>query len=166
LAPFAATISSAVRCATTFSPLGATLQLTLSLADALPPCVAPFTAATHPLSVLNNPLVHTGHHTHDGGSARAGQRCSVSRARWSRALGRGTYGGCVVGEDGKGLLRTLHRQVRRLLARRAASPNLMVGSNTRPHHTAARRPHHDGGTPWSTCCSEGAGVRELSPGLL
>ena len=31
------------------------------------------TAVTHPLSVLNAPLVHTGHHPHDGGSARAGQ---------------------------------------------------------------------------------------------
>jgi hypothetical protein len=38
-----------------------------------PVCSTPFTAATHPLSALNAPLVHTGHHTHDGGSARAGQ---------------------------------------------------------------------------------------------
>jgi hypothetical protein len=46
----------------------------------------------------------------------------VSRSGWSRALGRGTYGGFVVGEDGQELFRTLYRQVRRLLARRAAFP--------------------------------------------
>jgi hypothetical protein len=36
-------------------------------------CDAPVPAVTHPLSALSDPLVHTGHHTHDGGSARAGQ---------------------------------------------------------------------------------------------
>jgi hypothetical protein len=68
--------------------------------------------------------------------------------RWSRALGRGTYGGCGVGEDGQGLLRTLHRQVRRLLARRAASPNPDGWLEHAPLHTATRRPQHGGRTPW------------------
>jgi hypothetical protein len=77
------------------------------------------------------------------------KRCSMPRSRWSRALGRGTYGGCVVGQDGQGLLCTLHRQVRRLLARRAASPNPDGRFEHTPLHTAARRPQHDGGIPWS-----------------
>jgi hypothetical protein len=101
-------------------------------------CGGPITAVTHPLSVLNTMLVHTGHQTHDGGSARAGQTLgmqAMSRSRWSRALGRGTYGGWVVGQDGQGLLRTLYRQVHRLLARRAAFPPLPV--RTHPHRCTA-----------------------------
>jgi hypothetical protein len=87
------------------------------------------------------------------------RRCSMSRSRWSRALGRGTYGGCEVGQYGQGLLRSLHRQVRRLLARRAASPNPDGRSATRPtpHRctafTARRRD-----TLECTCCSEGGSV--------
>jgi hypothetical protein len=87
-----------------------------------------------------------------GGSARAGQTLGMQAnvtPRWSRALGRGTYGGYVVGQDGQGLLRTLHRQVRRLLARRAASPNPDGRLEHTPLHPAARRSQHDGGTPWS-----------------
>jgi hypothetical protein len=68
----------------------------------------------------------------------------VSINVWSTALERGTYGGCVVGEDGQGLLRSLHRQVRRLLARRAASPNPDGRLEHTPLHTATRRPLHDG----------------------
>jgi hypothetical protein len=56
-------------------------------------------------------------------------------------LWRGTYGGCVVGEGGQGLLRTLHPQVRRLALDGRFEPT--------PLDTATRRPHHDGGTPWS-----------------
>jgi hypothetical protein len=74
---------------------------------------------------------------------------SMSRSRWSTALGRGTYGGFVVGEDGQGLLRSLNRQVRRLLARRAASPNPDGRFEHRHSTPATRRPQHDGGTPWS-----------------
>jgi hypothetical protein len=47
-------------------------------------CV-PFTAVTHPLSALNAPLVPTGQHTNDGGSARAGQ----------------TLGSACLGQDGQ-----------------------------------------------------------------
>jgi hypothetical protein len=65
----------------------------------------------------------SAHRTHDGGSARAGVGLQHVSPRWSTALGRGTYGDCVVGQDVQGLLRTLHRQVRRMLAGRAASPN-------------------------------------------
>jgi hypothetical protein len=43
---------------------------------------------------------------------------------WSTALGRGTYGGCVVGDGGQELLRTLHAQVRTRPGRRAAFPPL------------------------------------------
>jgi hypothetical protein len=79
--------------------------------------------------------------------------------RWSTALGRGTYGGFVVGQGGQGLLRNLYRQVRRLLASRAASPN-PDGRNSdhpTPHRctasTARRRDTLE--------CSEGGGVRLL-----
>jgi hypothetical protein len=71
----------------------------------------------------------------------------MSRSTWSRALGRGTYGGCVVEEDGYGLLRTLHRHVRRLLAR-ATAPN-PDGRFEHAHSTATRCPQHDGRVPWS-----------------
>jgi hypothetical protein len=64
LAAFAPAVREAERSATSLNPLGAALQLTLP----------PAHGATHLLSVLNAPLVHTGHHTHDGGSARAGRR--------------------------------------------------------------------------------------------
>jgi hypothetical protein len=53
---------------------------------------------------------------------------------------RGTYGGCVIGEDGQGLLRTLHRQVHRLLARVPLLQTLMAGSNTR-HSTPLHGVH-------------------------
>jgi hypothetical protein len=72
---------------------------------------------------------------------------------WSRALGRGTYGGWVVGQDGEGLLRTLYAQVRRLLSR---FQPLMAGSNTRALHTrctASTARRRD--TLECTCCSEG-----------
>jgi hypothetical protein len=41
----------------------ALLQLLLGAAETPTHCVAPFTAATHPLSALNDPLVHTEHQT-------------------------------------------------------------------------------------------------------
>jgi hypothetical protein len=78
-----------------------------------------------------------------------------------KALGRGTYGGYVVGQDGQGLLRTLHRQVRRLLARRAA----FFGRFARHRYTASTARRRD--TLECTCCSEDGsalrpeGVREL-----
>jgi hypothetical protein len=88
-------------------------------------CVAPFTAVTHPpLSPRRSASAHRTPRTRRWQcESRSDVGFSMSRSRWSTALGRGTYGGCVVGDDGQGLLRTLHRQVRRLLARRAASPN-------------------------------------------
>jgi hypothetical protein len=76
---------------------------------------------------------------------------SMSRSRWSTALGRGTYGGCVVGEDVQGLLRSLHRQVRRLLARGAASPN--PDGRFEHSYTASTARRRD--TLECTCCSEG-----------
>jgi hypothetical protein len=108
-----------------------------------------------PLSPHRSASAHRTPYTR-GGSARAGQTLRMSRSRWSTALGRGTYGGCVVGEDGQGLLRTLLRQVRRLLARRAASPS-QSGHPT----PAARRPQHDGGTPWSEPAALRVGLREV-----
>jgi hypothetical protein len=68
----------------------------------------------------------------------------------------GRDGGCVVGEDGQGLLRTLHRQVRRLLASRAASPNPdgRLEHTPTPHrYTAFTARRRD--TLECTCCSEG-----------
>jgi hypothetical protein len=79
LAPLAPAVRLAVRRAATNSLLGAALQLTRPLAHDTPPssfpcaaktpthCDASFTAVTHPLSALNAPLVHIGHHAHDGG---------------------------------------------------------------------------------------------------
>jgi hypothetical protein len=82
LTPLASAMRRAV--STGSSQLGAALQLTLPPAHGSPPASLPrrnpnaaaarhHTAVTHPLSALNGSLVHTGHHTHDGGSARAGQ---------------------------------------------------------------------------------------------
>jgi hypothetical protein len=81
---------------------------------------------------------------------------AMCRSRWSRALGRGAYGGCVVGQDGQGLLRTLHRQVRSLPVRTHPST-----CDTATASTARRRD-----TLECTCCSEGGSalrvrVREL-----
>jgi hypothetical protein len=141
LTPFAPAVRLAMGRASTStnSLLGTTLLLTRPLAHGTPPGSlhvppnpqlnatrhsqpSPTPSQSSTLRECTLDIIH-GHHAHDGGSARAGQTLgSVSRSRWSRALGRGTYGGCVVGEDGQELLRTLHRQVHRLLARRAASP--------------------------------------------
>ena len=79
-------LASAMRLAETrvaYTPLGAALLLTLPpargtpLNSRMPPkpysSAHPTTAVTHPLSVLNDPLVHNKHPAHDGGSARAGQ---------------------------------------------------------------------------------------------
>jgi hypothetical protein len=69
------------------SLLRATLLLTLPLAHCAPPgssnllgvtetpthCDIPFTAVPHPPLSPQRSEVHTGHQTHDGGSARAGQ---------------------------------------------------------------------------------------------
>jgi hypothetical protein len=38
-------------------------------------CGAPFTAVTHPLSVLNAPLVYIGHHTHEVAVREQVKRC-------------------------------------------------------------------------------------------
>jgi hypothetical protein len=118
--------SSLVRRATALNPLSAAIELTLPPAHGAPPgsrwSRPNPTADRHshpsptPLSALNDPLVHTTHTT--VAVREQVKRCSMSRSRWSTALGRGTYGGCVVGQDEQGLLRSLHRQVRRLLARR------------------------------------------------
>ena len=87
------------------------------------------------------------HPTHDGGSARAGQTLQHVSLKVVNSAWAGTYGGCVVGQDRQELPRTLHRQVRRLLARRAASPNPDGRFEHTPLHPATRCPQHDGGTP-------------------
>jgi hypothetical protein len=108
---------------------------------------------TYPLSALSDPLVHIGHNTHDGDSARAGQTLQHASPRWSRALGRGTYGGRVVGQDGQGLLRTLQRQVRRLCSScRFSKPS--ARTHATPHrYTASTARRMD--TLECICCSEG-----------
>jgi hypothetical protein len=50
-------------------------------------------------------------------------------------LGRETYGGCVVGEDGQGLLRSLHPGSQ-VLARRAACSNPDDRLEHTPLHSA------------------------------
>jgi hypothetical protein len=158
LAPFASTVRNAVRRAACSSPLRAALLLTQPLAHGTPP-LSSHSAQTQlqlhsqPSPTPSQPsAIHwcTLDTTYTPMAVREQvRRCCMSRSTWSTALGRGTYGGCVVGEDGKGLLRTLHRQVHRLLARRAASPNPDGRLEHTPLHTATRRPQHDGGTPWS-----------------
>jgi hypothetical protein len=168
LAAFASAMSDAVRRASTSRPLGAAIQLTLPPAHGAPPGSRWFppksssTAARHaqpsptPLSALNAPLVFSDTIHTTVAVREQVNRCSMSRARWSTALGRGTHGGFVVGQAGQGLLRTLHRRVRRLLARRAASPNpdgWFECTHSTPTHgasTARRR-----ATLECTCCSEG-----------
>jgi hypothetical protein len=155
----------AVRRTTTNGPLGAALQLTRPPAHGTPPLLqarstvvaaqTPAHCGAHsrhppPLSHQRSASAHRAQHTRRWQcESRSDVGFSMSRLRWSRALGRGTYGGCVVGQDGQGLIRTLHRQVRRLLARRAASPNPDGRFEHTPLHTVTRRPQHDGGTPWS-----------------
>ena len=120
-------------------------------------CGAPSTAVIHPLSVLNAPLVHIGHRTHEVAEREQVRRCSMSRSRWSTALGRGTYGGFVVGQDGQGLLRTLHRQVRRLFAPCLIQTLMAARTHATPHHcTASTARRRD--TLECTCCSEGGTV--------
>jgi hypothetical protein len=88
---------------------------------------------------------------------------SMSRSRWSTALGWGTYGGCVVGQDGQEILRTLHRQVRRLLP---VVPLPLEAART-PHSTPLHGVHTTTeGHLECTCCSEAGSalrvrVREL-----
>jgi hypothetical protein len=78
------------------------------------------------------------------------------RSRWSTALGRGTYGGFVVGQDGQRLLSTLHRQVRRLLAR-LIQTLMAARTHATPHrYTAFTARRRD--TLECTCCSEGGTV--------
>jgi hypothetical protein len=106
LAPLAPAMRDAVRRATTNSPLGAAPQLTLPLAHGTPPgslhagaaqtqLRRAITTATHPLSALNDPLVHIKHPTHDGGSARAGQTLgSACRAKMVKSAWGGRTVGC------------------------------------------------------------------------
>jgi hypothetical protein len=131
-----AAFTSAMRLAvpTGSSKLGAALQLTLPLAHGAPPgtprwlppkpqihCGA-ITAVTHPpLSPQRSNSAHRPHRRRWQCESRSDVAACLGQ-RWSTALGRGTYGVRVVGLDGHGLLSTLRRQVRRLLARRAASP--------------------------------------------
>ena len=138
LAPPAPAVRDAERSATANSPLGAALQLTLPPAHGPPPgsldggAAETKSTALRPIHSRHPPPLSpqrsaSAHRTPRTRRWQCESRLyvgfSMSRSRWSRALGRGTYGGCVVGQDGQGILRTLHRQVRRLLARRAASPN-------------------------------------------
>jgi hypothetical protein len=149
LTALASAMRHAVGRAATRSRLGAALQLALPPAHGTPPGTRhadaaetqlqlrrAFTATTHPLSVLVSPLVDTIHTT--VAVREQVRRCSMYR---STALGRGTYGGCVVGQGGQGVLRTIQPQVRSLLVRRAASPHpLTAGSNT-PHSTPLHGVH-------------------------
>jgi hypothetical protein len=104
------------------SLLGTALLLTRPPAHGTPRWLPlkPYSSApvTHPpLSPQRSTSAHRTQHTRRWQcESRSDVGFSMSRSRWSTALGRGTHGGCVVGQDGQGLLRTLHRQVRRLLA--------------------------------------------------
>jgi hypothetical protein len=128
-------------------------------AEAPSPLRRAITAATHPLSALDAPLVHTGHHTHDGGSARAGRRwVQHVSPRWSRALWAGDVRWVCSRAGWTGTPpQPPPPGSQAACPASAASPNPDRLGDT-PLHTAARRPQHDGGTPWSVlCCSEGAG---------
>jgi hypothetical protein len=97
LAPLAAAMRLAVRRAASLNPLRTALQLALPPAHVFSmrrqnptPLRRAIPAVTHPLSALSIPLVHTGQHTHDGGSARAGQ--TLGSACLIKVV-KGTYGG-------------------------------------------------------------------------
>ena len=65
----------------------------------------------------------------------------------STALGRATYGGRAAGEDGQGLRRSLHAQVRGLLALPCRLGRPFRPPRTRPTPHEPPRPQHCGGTP-------------------
>jgi hypothetical protein len=138
LAPFAPAMRPTVPYAATLSPLGAVLQLTLPPAHRTPAgsttrrrnpnsLQRTITAVIHPLSVLNTPLVLDTTHT----TVVEVRRCSMSRSTWSTALGRGTYGGCVVGEDGQDSSALSTVRFAGCLPVVPLLQTLMVGSNTR-----------------------------------
>jgi hypothetical protein len=160
LAPFAPAMRHAVRRATPNSPLGAALQLTL------PPAHGPSPYFLHAAETSNSlqRAIHSRHPPPLSPQRSASAHRTPLTRRWQcesrsdvaaclgqdgQQLGRGTYGGCVVGQDGQRLLRTLYPQVRRLLSRRAASPNPDGRLEHAQLYTAVRCPQHDGGTPWS-----------------
>jgi hypothetical protein len=135
-------VRAAVLRATAKRVLGAAALFTLPLAPSLlrgipPPKPQPLRRAIysrHPLPLSPQRSASA----HDGGSARAGQ--TLGSACLIKMVKRGNVR--CSRQDGQGLLRTLHRQVRRLLARRAASPN-PDGRFDTPHRytgsTARRR---------------------------
>jgi hypothetical protein len=126
-------------------------------------CCAPLTAVTHPPLSPQRAASVFGHRVLTAVAVREQvNRCSMSRARWSTALGRGTHGGFVVGRAGQGLLRTPLRRVRRSLAPRCRFSRPLVDSNTpTPHRfhgasTARRR-----ATLECTRCSGGGSARRV-----
>jgi hypothetical protein len=132
-------------------------------------CCAPFTAVTHPPLSPQRAASVFGHRVLTAVAVREQvNRCSMSRARWSTALGRGTHGGFVVGQAGQGLLSTPLRRVRRLLAPRCRFSRPLVDSNTPTPHRSRRvhstteghlgvhplfwgRVHSEGGARCSKC---------------
>jgi hypothetical protein len=144
--------------------------LPMALLQAHTPVVLtkPYSAAARrhppPLSPQRSSVRWTPHARQCESRSDVGVR--MSRPRWSTALGRGTYVGRIVVEDGQGLLRTLHRQVRRLLARRAASPNPDGRFEHTPLHTVHGVHSTTEGHLGVYCCSEGAGVRESCPSCV
>jgi hypothetical protein len=117
-------------------------------------CIAPFTAATHPLSALNDPLVHTGHNKHDDGSARAGQALgSAFRAKMVKSAWAGDV-----------------RWVRSRAGWTGTPPHSPASPNPdgRFEHTppATRRPQHDGGIPWSVPAALRVRVCESCPSCV
>jgi hypothetical protein len=89
---------------------------------------------------------------------------SMSRSRWSTALGRGTYGVCVVGQDGQVLLRTLHRRFAGCCASSRFSKPGRFEHATPQSYTASTPRRRD--TLECTCCSEGGSWPSCAKALL
>jgi hypothetical protein len=111
-------------------------------------------------------LVHIGHHTHDGGSARAGQTLGLA---FSVKMVSSAWAGDVrwVGSRAGCTGTPPHPPPP---GSQAACPSCRFPGRFEhaPLHTTTRRPQHDGGTPWSVpsvlrvgLLSEGACEREL-----
>ena len=100
------------------------------------------TAVTHP--ALNAPIVHAGHHTHDGGSARAGQplqhvSVKMVNSAWAGDVrwvcSRGGWTGTPPRPSPPGS---------QAACTSCRFPALDGRFERPPPHTAARRPQHDG----------------------
>jgi hypothetical protein len=172
LTPLASAVCLAVASATCNNPLGAARQLTQPPAHGTPPgslhggCRPnPTPALRHsqpsptPLSALNDPLVHTGHHKHDGGSAGAGQTLGSAclGQDGQQRLGGGRTVGVKSGGVDRGSSALSNPRFAGCSRVVPLLQTLMAGSNTRatPHRCTASTARRRDTLECACCCSEG-----------